>query len=359
MQKDSVKIAITHGDPNGIGYEVIIKTLIENKITELCTPIIFGNKTSLDFWIEQLPSISNFKVNVIPSADKAVKGKINFVNVGQNYTPQPGVSDTVAGSMAIAALVAAVREAKSGNVDAIVTCPIDKNNTKGANFDFVGHTEYLASEFGSESILGKPLMFMVSDILKVGLVTMHIPLGEVSQKVTSQTILDTIKMVKSSMESDFMITQPKIGVLGLNPHAGDSGVIGAEDMQVIVPAIKTAQDDKVFAFGPFAADGYFGSGQFAKFDATVAMYHDQGLVPFKAIAFDEGVNFTAGLSVVRTSPAHGVGYDIAGQNKANPASFRAAIYTAIDVFRNREIDDKIRANPLKITSKQHGYNAIE
>lgn len=355
MQKDIVKVAITHGDPNGIGYEIIIKTLMETKITELCTPVVFGNKTSLEFWKKNIPGANNLNVNFITSADKAVKGKVNFVSVGQNYTPQPGVSDNVAGSMAIAALAAAVREAKNGNVDAIVTCPIDKNNTKGDNFDFVGHTQYLASEFGNE----QPLMFMVSDVLKVGLVTMHIPLAEVAQMVNTQNILNTIKLVKRSMESDFMMNQPKIGVMGLNPHAGDNGVIGEEDMKVIVPAITAAQDEKIFAFGPFAADGYFGSGQFAKFDATVAMYHDQGLTPFKAIAFENGVNFTAGLSVVRTSPAHGVGFDIAGQNKANPDSFRAAIYTAIDVYKNRLIDDNIRANPLRITNKQHGANSIE
>ena len=355
MQKDRVKVAITHGDPNGIGYEVIIKTLLETKITELCTPVVFGNKTALEFWKKNIPTANNLNVNFIPSADKAVSGKVNFVSVGHNFTPQPGVSDNEAGSLAIAALEAAVKEAKNGNVDAIVTCPIDKNNTKGDNFDFVGHTEYLANEFGND----KPLMFMVSDVLKVGLVTMHIPIGEVTQNVTTQNILNTIKLVKRSMESDFMINQPKIGVMGLNPHAGDHGVIGQEDMKVIVPAITAAQEEKIFAFGPFAADGYFGSGQFAKFDATVAMYHDQGLTPFKAIAFDEGVNFTAGLSVVRTSPAHGVGFDIAGQNKANPASFRAAIYTAIDVYKNRVIDDAIRANPLRITSKQHGSNSIE
>ena len=355
MQKERVKIAITHGDPNGIGYEIIIKTLLDSKMTELCTPIVFGNKASLEFWKKNIPTAENFNVNFIPSADKALSGKVNFVSVGDNYTPNPGVSDSVAGDMAIAALAAAVREAKNGAVDAIVTCPIDKRNTKGENFGFVGHTEYLAKEFGDT----QPLMFMVSDVLKVGLVTMHIPLGEVLQNVTTQSILDTLRLVKRSMEADFMINQPKIAVLGLNPHAGDSGVIGNEDMEVIVPAINSAQYEKIFAFGPFAADGYFGSGQFAKFDATIAMYHDQGLTPFKSIAFDEGVNFTAGLSVVRTSPAHGVGYDIAGQNVANSASFRAAIYTALDVFKNRSIDEEIRANPLKITSKQHGSNSIE
>lgn len=342
---NKIKLAITHGDANGIGYEIIIKTLIDSRMTEVCTPIIYGNRGALEFWTHKVLEGSNtkFTFEEITDAANAKVGKVNFINIGDKYSVQIGKTDSVAGSLAIAALKSAVRDAKAGKVDVMVTCPIDKRNTKGDQFGFIGHTEYLAKEFGD----AEPLMFMVSDVLKVGLVTMHIPLANVPQNVNSTSVLGHLRLIKRSLERDFMIRAPKIAVLGLNPHSGDNGIIGNDEQNEIIPAIDSATYENILAFGPYAADGFFGSGGYKNFDAVLAMYHDQGLAPFKALVFDDGVNFTAGLSVVRTSPAHGVGYDIAGKNAANPEPFRASIYRACDIFRNREIDTQINANPLQ------------
>lgn len=346
---NKIKIGITHGDANGIGYEIIIKSFADARMFELCTPIIYGNKGALDYWLGKVSESQNIKLSYeeISDVSSAVSGKINLINVGDKYTPKAGEIDPVAGNLAVAALRSAVRDAKNGKLDAMVTCPIDKRNTSGDDFGFIGHTEFLAKEFGD----AEPLMFMVSDILKVGLVSMHIPVSGVPSAVTSKSVLEHIRLIKRSLERDFMIRAPKIAVLGLNPHSGDSGLIGNEEINEIIPAIESAKYEEILAFGPFAADGFFGSGAFAKFDAVLAMYHDQGLAPFKALVFEDGVNFTAGLSVVRTSPAHGVGFDIAGKNVATCEPFRAALYRAIDIFKNRSIDDDIRSNPLRTGNK--------
>lgn len=348
---NKIKLAITHGDANGIGYEIIIKAFLDSRMVEFCTPIIYGNKGALDFWIAKVGEVNNAKFHYteIASASEAVAGKVNLINVGERYSPKPGEIDPVAGSLAVGALKAAVRDAKAETIDAMVTCPIDKRNTSGDEFGFIGHTEFLAKEFGDN----QPLMFMVSDILKVGLVTMHIPLSRVAGAINSENVLQHLRLIKRSLERDFMVRAPKIAVLGLNPHSGDGGLIGHEEMTEIKPALESAKYEDILAFGPFAADGFFGSGSFTKFDAVLAMYHDQGLAPFKALVFDDGVNFTAGLSFVRTSPAHGVGFDIAGKNVANCEPLRAAVYRAIDIFKNRQIDTEITANPLKRVELQN------
>lgn len=345
---NKIKVGITHGDFNGISYEIIIKTLMDNRIFDLCTPIVYGSSKVAGFYKNTIPDSGNFSFNVITDPSQAHPKRPNMiVCVDEQVRVDPGVPTVISGQCAIASLNAAVRDVKEGKIDVLVTCPINKKNTQGEDFGFIGHTEYLAAEFGDE----QPLMFMISDVLKVGLVTMHIPLRDVPGAVTSEKVLHQIRSLKRSMERDFSVRQPRIAVLGLNPHAGDEGLLGPEEQEVIIPALQSAQYENIVVKGPFAADGFFGSGAYTKFDAVLAMYHDQGLAPFKALCFADGVNFTAGLSVVRTSPAHGVGFDIAGKNIADPSPMRAAIYQAVDIFRNRQLFDEISANPLPHFSK--------
>lgn len=345
MTRDKIKVGITHGDLGGISYEIIIKTLMDSRIMDLCTPIIYGSKTAANFYKKDIPEAANLNFNYIQTAEASKPKQANMVVCGDdnNLKIEVGVATPIAGQWAIASLNRAVKELKEGLIDVLVTCPINKHNTVGEDFGFIGHTEYLAAQFEDN----EPLMFMISETLKVGLVTMHMPLAKVAQEVTTERVLEHIRLINRSMVRDFEVRAPRIAVLGLNPHAGDGGLLGEEEQEIIIPAIKSAQFEDILAFGPFAADGFFGSGAFTKFDAVLAMYHDQGLAPFKAIAFADGVNFTAGLSAVRTSPAHGVGYDIAGKNMADPAPFRSAIYAALDIFRNRAVFDEITANPLQ------------
>lgn len=350
MNGDKIRVGITHGDFNGISYEIIIKTLVDNRITDLCTPIVYGSERVASYFKKMIPDAENFNFNIVESADRANPKRANMVICGDdNVKIDVGQPTVLSGQYAIASLNAAVRDLKEGKLDVLVTCPINKKNTAGEDFGFIGHTEYLAAEFGDD----EPLMFMVSDTLRVGLVTMHIPLHEVPERVTTEAVLKHIRLIKRSLERDFSIIGPKIAVLGLNPHAGDDGLLGGEEQDVIIPALQSARYEGVTVMGPFAADGFFGSGAYKKFDAVLAMYHDQGLAPFKALTFADGVNFTAGLSAVRTSPAHGVGYDIAGKGLADPAPLRAAIYQAIDIFRNRQIFDQISSNPLQSYAKGH------
>lgn len=350
MQSNKIRVAITQGDPNGIGYEIILKTLIDSRVSELCIPIIYGNRGAAEYYKKNIAGLESIQFNLIDSPEKAQPKRINLISIGDNFVPRPGEVNPVAGSLAIAALKTAVRDAKNGTVDVLVTCPIDKKNTTGDDFGFIGHTEFLAREFSD----AQPLMFMISQTLRVGLVTMHIPLDRVASEVTTEKILEHIRLMRRSLERDFTIRAPKIAVLGLNPHSGDNGLIGNQEQEIIIPAIKSAQFEDTLAYGPFAADGYFGSGNFEKFDATLAMYHDQGLAPFKALVFDDGVNFTAGLSVVRTSPAHGVGFDIAGKGVANEAPFRSALYAALDIFNSRAFNEEISANPMKHYVQEQG-----
>lgn len=341
-------MGITHGDFNGISYEIIIKSLLDPRIFDLCTPVVYGSAKVAGYYKGMIPDAENFSFNVITDPAQANPKRANMiVCVDENVKIDVGQPTVLSGQYAIASLNAAVRDLKAGKIDVLVTCPINKKNTTGDDFGFIGHTEYLAAEFGD----AEPLMFMVSDVLKVGLVTMHIPLAEVPRAVTTEAVLNHIRAIRRSLERDFSIVGPKIAVLGLNPHAGDDGLLGTEEQEIIIPAIQSAKYENILAFGPFAADGFFGSGAYRKFDAVLAMYHDQGLAPFKALTFADGVNFTAGLSVVRTSPAHGVGFDIAGKMVADPSPMRAAIYQAIDIYRNRQVFDRAAADPLQHFSK--------
>ncbi len=348
---DKIKVGITHGDINGIGYEIIIKTLMDTRICDLCTPIVYGSPKIASIHKKTIEGADGFSFNIIASAKEASGKRANIIAcVNEETKLDIGVSTEAAGVCAVESLTAAMKDLRAGAIDVLVTAPINKKNIQGAGFRYMGHTDYLAASFeGSE-----PLMFMVSDVLKVGLATTHLPLSEVTPHINKEVIVGKLAAMKRSLVRDFGIVQPKIAVLALNPHAGDEGLLGTQDQEIIRPAVIAASEAGTLAFGPFAADGFFGSSGFSKFDAVLAMYHDQGLAPFKALAFDSGVNFTAGLPIVRTSPVHGVGYDIAGRGIADESSLREAIYKAIDIFRNRATYDRISANPLKHYDTGHG-----
>ncbi|MFI3323048.1 MAG: 4-hydroxythreonine-4-phosphate dehydrogenase PdxA [Rikenellaceae bacterium] len=344
-----LKIGITHGDINGISYEIIIKALYDNRMAELFTPVIYGSAKVMTYYKNLTPECSNFAFNIIDSVANAVPKKVNLINCIEDENPKidVGTSTHIAGQYAVASLNKAMRDLASGEIDAVVTCPINKSNVQSDQFDFVGHTELFASTFGGKT----PLMFMIGEDLRVGILTNHEPLVKVSQRITAETVLEKLRLMKQSLIRDFSITEPKIAILGINPHAGDCGLLGKEEEEIIIPAIASAKYEGILSFGPFASDGFFGSGAYKKYDAVLAMYHDQGMIPFKLLAPFNGVNYTAGLSVIRTSPAHGVGYDIAGKNVADAASLRAAIYAAIDIHRSRDIAAEIEANPLKSYSR--------
>lgn len=350
MTDRRLKIGITHGDINGISYEIMIKALADPRMCELCTPIVYGSNKVAGFYKRDMPEYSSFSFNVIGSAQEASPKHPNIINcIDDNVRIEVGKSTQLAGQYAVAALNAAMKDLASGAIDAVVTCPINKANVQSDQFDFVGHTEYFASNFGGKT----PLMFMVSDILKIGLVTIHEPLVKVTARITPENILEKIRMMHRSLIRDFSIRSPRIAVLSLNPHAGDCGLLGREEEEIIAPAIKSAVFEGISAYGPYGADGFFAHGSYTKFDGVLAMYHDQGLIPFKILSGEEGVNYTAGLDIVRTSPDHGVAYDIAGKNIADETSLRTAIYRAIDICRNRNIFAEISANPLKTASKEH------
>ncbi len=343
-----LKIGITHGDINGISYEVIIKALSDSLILDLCTPVIYGSVSIMTYYKKSISELNNFSYSVVNSAEQANPKKVNIINCIDEIEPKinVGESTALAGQYALASLNMAMKDLKSGAIDAVVTAPINKANMQSDQFDFVGHTEFFASGDGKT-----PLMFMISEKVKVGLVSIHEPLAKVSSHITIEAILEKLRLMRQSLIQDFSIVDPKIAVLGLNPHAGDCGLLGNEEQEIVIPAIKLAKKEGMSIFGPFAADGFFGSTSYKKFDATLAMFHDQGLTPFKIISELGGVNYTAGLSVVRTSPAHGVGYDIAGKDVASPASFRDAIYAAIDIVRSRDIYKEITSDRLPIYSR--------
>jgi 4-hydroxythreonine-4-phosphate dehydrogenase len=341
-----LRIGITHGDVNSVSYEVILKSLQDSRIFEYFTPVLYGSSKVASYHRKAL-NMAEIAFNVIRSADQAEDEKINLVNViTQEVKVDLGQSTDVAGKAAYMALEAATVDLGAGRIDALVTGPINKQNIQSRDFNFPGHTEYLAGKFETRDYL----MLMVNDTMRIGVITGHIALREVPARITEELILQKIRIMNNSLVRDFGIRKPKIAVLGLNPHAGDKGVLGIEEETVIIPAIQKAFEMGMMAFGPYPADGFFGSTSFSQFDGILAMYHDQGLIPFKSMAFQAGVNFTAGLPVVRTSPAHGTAYEIAGKNIASAESFRQAIYMAIDVVKNRRLYDEITSNPLKVSS---------
>jgi len=344
MEERKMIIGITHGDINGIGYEVILKTLLENHVFEFCIPVIYGSPKVASYYRKTL-NLENLALTTINNVSEAVSRKVYIINCSNDEIKvELGRSTEMAGEASFAALEAATRDLAAGKLDAIVTAPINKSNIQSVQFSFPGHTEYLEQTFINK---GKALMLLVSDVTRVAVVTGHIPISKVPAAITQELIIEKLRVLNQSLKEDFGIIRPRIAVLGLNPHSGDSGLIGTEEQEVIIPALKKCADRGIVCVGPLSADGLFGSGAFRNYDAVLAMYHDQGLAPFKTLAMEEGVNFTAGLPVIRTSPAHGTAYEIAGQNIASEASFRHALFLAYDIHKNRQNYQEALANPLK------------
>lgn len=339
-----LKIGITHGDINGVGYEVILKTLSDPRIVELCTPVVYGSSKVAAYHRKAL-DLPPFNFNIITSAEQCASGKINMINCfDDELKVELSKPSAQAGEAAFLALEAATADLQAGLIDAIVTAPINKHTIQSDKFDFPGHTEYFEKKTGNGQ---KSLMILLNDLIRVALVTTHLPLSKVPSMITRENILEKLTIFNRSLHEDFRIEKPRIAVLSLNPHAGEDGLLGTEEKDIIIPTLKEAENQGILCFGPYAADGFFGSGHFAQFDGVLAMYHDQGLAPFKTLAMEDGVNFTAGLPIVRTSPAHGTAYDITGQNKASEESFRHALYLAIDVTNNRVQHAADHANPLR------------
>lgn len=345
MQNRKLVVGITQGDGNGIGYEVIIKSLADPRVLDQFTPVVYGSSKLFGFYKKTIHNLDQIDTNVISSAKDAHKKRVNIVNcLPDNVYVEPGQPNPEAGKAAITALQAAVSDLKAGDIDVLVTGPINKKVMSTQGFGFTGHTEFLQDAFGVKDVT----MFMVSDRLKVGVVTGHIPLKDVPTSISEEKILSKLRLMDASLKRDFGVDQPRIAVLSLNPHSGDGGLLGDEEERIISPAVQKAVAEGINAFGPYSPDGFFGLGNYSRFDATLAMYHDQGLAPFKAIAFEDGVNFTAGLPVVRTSPDHGTGYELAGRDEADPRSMMSAIYTAIDIFKNREAYDELQEGKMKV-----------
>ena len=338
-----IRVGITHGDINGVGYEVILKAFSDPTMFELCTPIVYGSPKVAAYHRKAMDLQTAF--SIIASAEEAMDGRLNILSCTEDELkveltkPMPE-----AGKAALDALEKALEDYREGLIDVLVTAPINKHTIQSENFRFPGHTEYIEERVGEGN---KSLMILMKDDFRVALVTGHIPVKDIASTLTKELIMEKMSVFHQSLKSDFGIDSPRIAVFSLNPHAGDHGLIGSEESEIIIPAIKEMIAKGVQCFGPFPADGFMGSGNSCHFDGILAMYHDQGLAPFKALAMDEGVNFTAGLPIVRTSPAHGTAYDIAGQGIASENSFRQAIYTALDVYRNRVVEKEIHARPLR------------
>ena len=343
MENTRIKIGITQGDINGVGYEVILKTFSEPMMLELCTPVIYGSPKVAAYHRKALELSTNF--SIINSAADAADNRLNIVNcIDEEVKVEFSKPDAEAGKAALNALEKAIEEYREGLIDVMVTAPINKHTIQSEEFAFPGHTEYIEQKLGEGR---KALMILLKNDFRVALVTGHIPVSQIASTLTKELIEEKVAIFNQSLKLDFGISAPRIAVLALNPHAGDGGLLGTEEQEVIIPALQEMSAKGILCYGPYPADGFMGSGNFAAFDGVLAMYHDQGLAPFKALAMDEGVNYTAGLPVVRTSPAHGTAYDIAGKGIASEDSFRQAVYVAIDVFRNRVRDKELHARPLK------------
>jgi 4-hydroxythreonine-4-phosphate dehydrogenase len=345
MSKLQPIIGITLGDINGIGPEVIIKTLLDHRINDYCTPVVYGSPKVISYWKKAIGH-PDFNLHIIKSIDQVHHKKSNLLACWEEDTEiKPGEVTELGGMYAFKSLETATQDLKSGKIHALVTAPLNKHNIKDPAAKFTGHTEYLAQQDGGR----EHIMMLVTENLRVGLVTGHIPLKEVASKINADGIMRKLKTMEQTLKKDFSITKPRIAVLGLNPHAGDNGLLGSEDKDIIAVACKNAQNEGILAYGPYPSDGFFGARQYQKFDAVLAMYHDQGLIPFKFLGFENGVNFTAGLSFIRTSPDHGTAYDIAGKNKADESSFRNAFYFALDLLRKRDENFKLTENVLQFT----------
>ena len=343
MEHKKIRLGITHGDINGIGYEVILKTFSDSRMLDFCTPVLYGSSKVATYHKNQLSLHQDININTVRDAAEASEKKFNVVNLtDEEIKIDMGRSTDIAGELSRKALDMACKDLKGGKIDVLVTAPINKKNIQSPTFDFPGHTEYLSHQFGSSS-----LMMMVCESVRMGIVTNHLALKDVPTTLTHNLLSDKLMLMNESLKRDFGVPIPKIAVLALDPHAGDNGIIGDFDNRVLKPVIEEMQGKGVLAYGPYPSDGFFGSREFFKYDGVLTLYHDQGLIPFKLMSFWEGVNFTAGLPYVRTSPVHGTAYDIAGKDKANEQSFRSAVYLACNIQRNRKEYDELTADPLK------------
>lgn len=357
MQNSTEKplIGFTCGDINGIGIELIIKTLGDSRMLDICTPVIFANNKLINFYRKGLPDF-NFSFSIVKDSTKINPKQINVYNCWEeDIVVTPGILNDVGGKYAVASLLVATEALKAGKLDGIVTAPLHKKNIQSATFNFTGHTPFLKHFFEAKDIA----MMLVAENMKVILLTEHIPVKDIAQLITKEAIISKLQVINKSLKKDFNINKPRIAVLALNPHAGDEGIIGVEEEEIIRPAIKEAKQNDIFCFGPYSADAFFARGQHQKFNAVLALYHDQGLIPFKSLSQGEGVNYTAGLDVVRTSPDHGVAFDIAGKGIADEASFRESIYKCIEIINNRrEFADQYK-NPLKKISAAVVANSVD
>ena len=354
---NKIVVGITQGDSNGISYEIIIKSLLDNSILDLCTPVIYGSSKLFGYYKKMVREAESLTPNIIKSAADAHGRRINIINsVSEEIMAEPGKITIEASKAAIMSLSAAVSDLKRGDIDVVVTSPFNKAAVSKEGFGFIGHTEYLSKEF--EVDIADSLMFMVSERLRIGLVTCHEPISKVSGLLTKERICKKIELMSNSLRRDFSVVRPKIAVLALNPHAGDNGLIGDEEIEIIKPAIDEMFAKGELVFGPFASDGFFASEQMYKYDAVLAMYHDQGLIPFKSLSFDRGINYTAGLPVVRCSPDHGPAYDLAGKERSSHQSMLSSIYYACDIFKSRKRYDELRKNPLNVEIPSNGKEDI-
>ena len=341
-----IKLGISIGDLNGIGGEIVLKTFDDARMLDFCTPIIFASVKTLSFLKKHFNLSLNFQG--IEEVSQAIEGKINVINVWkENVAIDFGAEDPKSGKYAFKSLEAATHALKNNEIDVLVTAPINKNTIQSETFKFPGHTDYLAKELQGDS-----LMFMISDNLKVGLLTDHVPLKDIAEVITPELIEKKINIIEKTLQQDFRISKPKIAVLGINPHSGDNGLIGKEDEEVLKPTLEKIREKGSLVYGPYAADSFFGSKNHTNFDAVIASYHDQGLIPFKTLSFGEGVNFTAGLNKVRTSPDHGTAFEIAGKDCANINSFKEAVFKAIEIYKTRKEYKKLTKNPLKKQGKK-------
>ncbi|MDR0907045.1 MAG: 4-hydroxythreonine-4-phosphate dehydrogenase PdxA [Rikenellaceae bacterium] len=344
-----IKVGITQGDSHGVGWEVILKSLADPRVGDFMIPVVYGSQSAADFYIKGLEEVANMQFSIVEDARKLASRGINLVNIDtEKVEITPGIPTAASGAAAVKALQRAASDLRAGNIDVLVTAPLSKENSRGEGFDYSGHTEFLAAEFG-----GEPTMMMCSDVMRVALVTSHIALADVPEAISKGKIVDKLHRLRATLIADFGVVEPRIAVLALNPHGGEGGMMGTDEAEVIKPAIDEAFGAGILAFGPFPADGLFLAGEYTKYDAVLAMYHDQGLAPFKALSPD-GVNFTAGLDVVRTSPDHGTAFDIAGKGVASPDAMRNAIYTAIDILRHRRAWVEMSHNPLKHYEREKG-----
>ena len=348
-------IGISVGDLNGIGIEIIIKTFSDNRILELCTPIIFGSNSVINFYKKSIPEI-NLNYVSIKEISKINPKQVNIVTLWEEEIEiQPGQMTETGGKYGVQSLQAAVKALKEKTIDALVTAPLNKFTMQSSEFNFTGHTPFLKEAFRADDVL----MLMIADNMKVGLLTEHLAIIDVAKNINKEQIIKKINLLKTSLIKDFGVERPRIAVLGLNPHAGDEGLVGKEEKEIIRPAILESKKNDCVVMGPYSADAFFARGNHEKFDAILAMYHDQGLIPFKSLAIGEGTNFTAGLQAIRTSPDHGTAFDIAGKNQADESSFRAAVFSAIDIFNTRNNYQELRKNPLKKISAHVVANAVD